>query len=392
MAVIQYTGLVSEIQGALQGSVLSRGRSGAVFYKKPVQRREPTQSQLAVRQGFKSAGRTWKELTLEQQEDWRTIADANPVPNRFGELYNLPAYQYYQRMSGLRFPAGNESPIIPDLSDTPAYEFEPETITGAWTLTDAGYVIDSLEPIAETISDSGAINFFNVYISLPVSDPSRPYFGHWYLVGQVEVPANEGASVSVDLSLSDVLMPSGWYTFAGSSHLVMAQAFVADQGTVSVRQIWSVELSDEPVVEIPVFTIYTCTSFEALCTKYGYGSASQDNSFFIMGNFTDGDQELSLYMANIQWAASQPTQAPVDEGDWGSLINVGLLGELGPSVMAPSVPNFESFWKGPYDSEFSGSVDSPAGWWVPIRVRLVAVSDGTQGPWVNSFAPVVSNL
>jgi hypothetical protein len=230
MAVIQYTGLVSGMQGKINGSVLSVGRSGQVIYKKPVQRKAPTQRQLMVRGAFSAAASEWMGLSLGEQADWDTIAAANPLPNRFGDLVAVSGYNYFKRMMALAFPYGGGSALIANLTGNAAYEFSPGDSGSETTLTDEGFKFNFFALDAETISDSPVVNQWNIYVSLPVNDPSKPYFKHWYFLGSSFFDANEGIGATLDFVGGNKIMPSGFRTFPGATHLFKGICFLPGQG------------------------------------------------------------------------------------------------------------------------------------------------------------------
>lgn len=255
MAVIQYTGLVSEVRGKLNGSVLSRGRPGNVIYKRPVQRKEPTAAQLKIRGDFSAIAASWRLLSPTERADWATIADANPLPNRFGDLRAISGYAYFQRMLSLASPELWPEPVAPDLTADPVYEFEPFESSLSIALTDQGYELTDVYASANTLNDSPIDNSWNLYISLPVSDFGLPYFKTWYLIGQGDFDAEIGADELIEFDVSSVTMPKGFRSFPGAKHLLKAVTYIRNQGGVSVEQIWNAEPSFGPVVEFPVLTI-----------------------------------------------------------------------------------------------------------------------------------------
>lgn len=383
MATIQYSALVSGIQGKLNGSILSKGRSGQVLYQKGSPRQEPTSAQLRIRQGFLSSARTWRMLTPEQRADWQTISDANPQTNKFGETWTMPGYQYYKRFQQLAFPRGTANPTNPNLADQPAYEFETGVIGGEWSLTDAGYFLANVIGTGTSINDSPVPNLSNLYISLPVSDPTAPYFRTWYLLSQQIRSGNLGVSYEFFFEAYDVTMSSGWFTFEGAQHLFKAVFFVPDQGKIGVPQIWSGVLEEIPPVSFPDFTLAVEDGLSA------YWLPASGFPFFGLYWQPVIPQPIYLsYTIVFQWAPAVPAQTPPSEGDWGDLITVGITSTGSPNYISPAVPAGSEIWKPSYDAEFPASANPPAGYWIPVRARLRDIATSLEGDWVLGFAPV----
>lgn len=377
MAVIQFTGLVSEIQGKLNGSVLSKGRNGRVIYNRPTQRKEPTAAQLRIRAGFSAASYYWQDLTPEQKLDWDQIAENNPVPDRFGNPTVLSGFDYFKRMMQLTFPEGTSAGIIPDLTGDAVYEHTPISAEANFSITDQGFQIDAFEVIFETINDSPAPNLVNLYISLPVRDNSRPYFKTWYLVKQFEIAANLGASEQVILDGEDILMPSGWRTFDGTPQLFKTIAFIPSQGRVSVEQIYPFIMSGQPPVVFPLFS--WAAEGEAINVE---GSAGIFDYFWLTSQKA---AILADFSFQTQWAPPQETQSPPDESDFFPIVNSGAS-SAGPSnIIIPTVPGGPNGWYDPWYADVSSLLNPMTSFWAPVRARLVHIPTGQTGEWVLGY-------
>jgi hypothetical protein len=384
MAVIQFSGLVSGIQGKLNGSVLSKGRNGQVIYNRPTQRKEPTAAQLNIRAGFSAASYYWNDFTTQQKLDWDQIAEDNPVSDRFGNPTVLSGFDYFKRMMQLAYPQGSDSGIIPDLSGDPVYEHTPISAQANFSITNQGFQIDSFEVIFETINDSPAPNLVNLYISLPVRDNTRPYFKTWYLVKQFEVAASLGASEQVILDGTDILMPSGWRAFDGSPQLFKTVAFIPSQGGVSVEQIYPFIMSGQAPFEFPVFDL-----MPGFPGAYYRWNAGIDSRFIITWFVVSGELEASDFDLNVQWSPAQPSLSPPTV--FGDVIVAGLLVlSPGPPIIF-SLPNPTppAFWKPAYDAEFPASADAPDGYFIPVRARLYHYPTSSYSAWVQGYAPVI---
>jgi hypothetical protein len=377
MAVIQFTGLVSGIQGKLNGSVLSKGRNGQVIYNRPTQRKEPTAAQLNIRAGFSAASYYWNDFTTQQKLDWDQIAEDNPVSDRFGNPTILSGFDYFKRMMQLAYPYGTNSGISPDLSGDPVYEHTPISAQANFSITDQGYQIDSFEVIFETINDSPEPNLVNLYISLPVRDNTRPYFRTWYLVKQFQVAASLGASEQVILDGTDILMPSGWRTFDGTPQLFKTVAFIPSQGGVSVEQIYPFIMSGQAPVVFPGFNWPRDIGEQEPYLDSG-------NLYWTLGwswdVFTPNWADFQLL---IQWAPDQPTQAPVNEGDWGDLIVTGIANISPGNALYPAFQIPPYYAGSVYQAEFGLPTYTN---YIPIRAKLRDIATSQEGDWVLAYA------
>jgi hypothetical protein len=381
MAVIQYTGLVSDIRGKLNGSVLSLGRSGEVIYSKPRQRKEPTAKQLNVRGAFSAAAAEWRELSLSEQADWDTVSSNNPLPNRFGDPVTVSGYNYFKRMMALAYPYGGGSGLIANLSDTPAYEFTPGGFGAEMTLTNQGFKVNFASLDAETINDSAATNQWNLYISLPVIDPSKPYFRTWYFLSSSFFGPNLGIGQELNFTAGNKILSSGFRTFEGATHLYKAICFVPGQGTVSVEQIWSGVASWVGPVVFPDFEY----------DEDGMPSIAYDGSDGIIDYYwstTQGNLIRTNFTAETQFAPPQATQAPVPDGDWADTTSSGFTGTGGDSIIIPTSPGGPTGWYGVWYTDVGSAWTPVINWWAPVRMRLVDIATGQTGPWVVGYWPI----
>lgn len=136
MAIVQYTGIVNQLRGKLNGSVFNRYRTGYSMQKK----QQPPQgfrgNQLRQRAVYSVVQRLWKTLTPSQHNAWATTAAQNPATDRFGNQVTLSGYNQYIKASLFLYPLG--SIINPDGFPAPAPT--PGDIT--WEVTDMSIAAD----------------------------------------------------------------------------------------------------------------------------------------------------------------------------------------------------------------------------------------------------------
>jgi len=377
MTLIKYSALVSGIQGKLNGSVLSTGRSGAVLYNRPRQRKQPTASQLAVRGGFKSATDFWNAATDLQKEDWNTIALANPVPNRFGDLVSLSGYAYYKKMSALLNPLSPGSFIVADTVSAAPYQFTPDTVSADFALTDEGFVISNLSANATTSNDSTESNNWNLYISLPIPQFGAPYFKTWYLVGSGTLANSIGSLEPISFDVSESIQPSGWFTFEGAKHYIKAICFLPEKGQISVDQIWEIESSLVPPVSWPSFT------FPADPGEQQYLITGASSGYWTIAFTWDVPTVVpSTTYIEVEFAQAQLGTVPPDPYFYLTGFTSGISAIGSPNYLYPYMATTPEDAADIYLSAYGSLPGVSPDYYIPCRARLYDSLEGTYGPYI----------
>ena len=86
MAVIQYTALINQIRGSINGTTFSKTKSGFSAFKKPQPRQLKSANQSRINSGFAVNANLWRTLSPAEKTDWSTLAAAHQVYNRLGDL------------------------------------------------------------------------------------------------------------------------------------------------------------------------------------------------------------------------------------------------------------------------------------------------------------------
>lgn len=309
MAVLKFSALVSAIQGKLNGSVLSKGKSGAVIYNKPVPRKEPTAKQLQVRGSFSYASKDWDQLSDTQKADWDVIGVNNPVPNRFGDMVEISGYNYFKKMMAFAFPYGDGYTLNPDTRLQDPYQFSVDYGYTEITPTNEGFEVIVGEMGVVTLNDSPRTNWYSIYISLPVSDPNKPYFKTWYLIGTGQNASLQGIGADLYFGGYGVIMPTGFRSFDGAKHLLKAVGFIPNQGRFSVEQITNPVNVWIPMVSYPSVTPYDGASTSVRPKWQAATGRIFGNLAFILGDGTvnySSIYSVILKVAPIQAGTSTP--------------------------------------------------------------------------------------
>lgn len=184
MAVIQYTGLVNQIRGKLNGSVFNKSRGINTLQRKQQQPKGTRGNQSVVRGRFNDIQRAWKDLSPLAQQAWALVAQNNPDRNRFGDQVILSAYNKYiqARMNGLYNGVFIATP-------PPTAPAEPlDVVTSAVnslfiTPQPDGSVIAAANV---TLSLAAPRSYgLGVAVSLPVSSGVTAYHGRYVAAGNV---------------------------------------------------------------------------------------------------------------------------------------------------------------------------------------------------------------
>lgn len=92
-------GGIAEARGSLGGEVFSRNRYGAYVRQKvsPVQPR--TSRQLAQREAFTVASKSWRTLTASQRLAWRSFGETQTFQDVFGNTKRLSGQALYMKLN-----------------------------------------------------------------------------------------------------------------------------------------------------------------------------------------------------------------------------------------------------------------------------------------------------
>lgn len=188
MAIIQYTAIVNQIRGKLNGSVFNKSKNGYTLQRKAQPKQGGSHLQYLKRSKFAQAQRHWQELNQQQKENYQISAINNPVYDRFGELVVLSAYNHFVKVNVMSLA----------LDDTYIEYINPGSASSYnYTLLHAGF--DPIVTPDGTIFGNMLIEIdvheyqgeditYFLYASLPVSNGVTVYSKRWFLGGSKFVP------------------------------------------------------------------------------------------------------------------------------------------------------------------------------------------------------------
>lgn len=183
MAVIQYTAIVGQIRGKLNGSVFNKSKNAFTLQRKQQPPRGASRAQSLRRQEFSHAQRTWKSLSQAIRDTWAVVAELNPARDRFGQQTTLSGYNQFIKAFTFARVAGLTAPPAPEAVSAPTVDIEGLVLNEFQLYeTPQGFVTCVVD-----IDWVGEIDLtgFGVYgyVSLPLGAGVDTYYGRYVLVG-----------------------------------------------------------------------------------------------------------------------------------------------------------------------------------------------------------------
>ena len=129
--------IVSEIRGSIAGATFSRNSSGAYIRGRVAPVNANTPEQNVVRAQFGEMSSQWRDLTPQERQSWRELAQANPVTDSLGQPVTLSGLMYFVKLNVALLQIGQpinlEAPTIPEFPFVQIHstDLESEVSTGA---------------------------------------------------------------------------------------------------------------------------------------------------------------------------------------------------------------------------------------------------------------------
>lgn len=99
MAKIKYSALVSDMRGKLNGSVMSKNRSGSYVRNKVTPSNPQTSAQMLIRGIFSEITKGWSNLTNSQRQSWENSVEAFQGTNIFGDSVKPSGKTLFQKLN-----------------------------------------------------------------------------------------------------------------------------------------------------------------------------------------------------------------------------------------------------------------------------------------------------
>lgn len=191
MAVIQYTGIVNQIRGKLNGSVFNKSKNAYTLQRKQQVSRGVTSRQAQNRQVFSNAQREWKSLNATQKATWSVVAQNNPSRDRFGDQTVLSGYNQYIKAFRLCRLCGLDVPGSPSPLPAPQSPLSSFVLSNTVFFEDTPGVLEWFTVFEPTYSGD-RLSFGYIFdISLPISEGVSSYHGRFHYVTGGRLPEEE---------------------------------------------------------------------------------------------------------------------------------------------------------------------------------------------------------
>lgn len=199
MAVVQYTGIVNQIRGKVNGSVFNKGKNAFSLQRK----QQPPQGgrglQFESRAIFNQVQRSWKSLSAGDQFDWSTVASNNPDLDRFGNQVVLSGYNKYIQCAHSAIYGGGSIVYPLDTAPAPVFPNVSEVLTVSGFSQSADGVVSAAVDLVITVSNPAYAYYWILDFGLPMSGGVTVYHGRYqFAFGNADTGAG-GVSGTVPL-------------------------------------------------------------------------------------------------------------------------------------------------------------------------------------------------
>lgn len=242
MAIIQYTAIVNQIRGKLNGSVFNKSRNGYTLQRKQQPTHKQSSLQSRRRSVFAQAQRRWKELTPLQQNGAQVSSNSNPTKDRFGQQVRLAGYNHFVKANIISLLHNQQ--FIDDLKPDPADPYNYVFMDATISITQFG---DGIRFTGQSVDidiadeNTQGITFF-IYASKPISNGVTSYGGRWYLGSSFHINKNSGLIGLNTINFPDSLTQNYPVFESGQRVLIKLDAWNMVRGALVNSQIFSITL------------------------------------------------------------------------------------------------------------------------------------------------------
>lgn len=182
MAVVQFTGIVNQVRGKLNGSVFNKSRNANTLQRKQQQTLGSKGFQSEIRNIFSDVQRNWKTTTPSEKNDWQSAAQNNPSRDRFGNQTILSGYNQYIKANIFReYSIGLTAGFVDPLP-APAGVLTSFFITDlVFTVSPTGRVTVDYEFNIASVGEQPTLGII-IDISLPVSQGVTNYYKRYTFI------------------------------------------------------------------------------------------------------------------------------------------------------------------------------------------------------------------
>lgn len=203
MAIVQYTAIVQQLRGKLNGSVFNRSRTAYTLGGKQNPPKGMTIAQGNHRVRFGEIQRLWRTLTPIFKQSWEQTAATYPVRDRFGQLVHISGYNWFIRANILRSTVNLPAVQVSLLTFTSEYVFTVPEITRLIVGTNDGRTSINFLASFNVLTSSPRNVSYVVSFSPPVSNGVTKYYGNYYVLTDKFIPSNVpvGSNQTIEINL-----------------------------------------------------------------------------------------------------------------------------------------------------------------------------------------------
>lgn len=214
MAVVQYTGIVNQIRGKVNGSVFNKSRNAFTLQRKQQQTKGSKGSQSEIRNVFSNVQRQWKLATDNERADWQLAAENNPTRDRFGNQTILSGYNQYIKANITRWYALDVIATSVEPSTAPAVAVSGFVLSGlSFTRNTDGTVTCDFE--FSWNSDDNLSRFLYIAdVSLPVGRGVTTYYGRYVFI-------NGGLNAAINTISGSVVLSSKYHVPVSQQKVIL---------------------------------------------------------------------------------------------------------------------------------------------------------------------------
>jgi hypothetical protein len=155
MARIQFSGLISSIQGSISGGTLQKNRYGFSIRKKPIPANRRSANQTAVRTVISYLQGQWQSLTYDQRSSWNEFLNYSPTYSKNSRNRIISGHSLFLKYNSVRMFLGASPLLTFDYSITPNLLANPTFFRDSTTVPG----VDSLFVYLGTSIDTVYSNF-----------------------------------------------------------------------------------------------------------------------------------------------------------------------------------------------------------------------------------------
>ena len=251
MAVIRYTGLVSEIRGRLNGSVLNSSKTVFTIGNSPLPSHTVSEERSLSKARFQKVQERWKLESEGDKASWAVLAANVPNRNRFGEEVILSGYNKYMEAS-LNAAALNTFISKPINTSPLAPPNFSELVAVSANYVEVGPGEFSFSVTVSIIGGDSSQKRIVAEVSKPISAGVTSFQGQYRLVGLTATNIANG-----NVPITAETWPVSWRYTQGDRVAVRVSSYLLGRGLYNYTREFFVRVGQAPIISLFVSNKYS---------------------------------------------------------------------------------------------------------------------------------------